>query len=351
VSNPGAGIIAGRIRFIALGQDEIFRECFIHVGIVSDWIRLMAFPGSARSPQTSSAENITTGILLMVGAIATFTIIDACAKFLIGSVPPMMVVFARYGLSLFYVVGLMWWTGALTLRSDHRSLQILRGVLLFASTLLNFLALQYLRLDQTSAIFFSNPLWVCALSPILLGERIGPRRWAAVIVGFLGVLLIIRPGNDGFHWAMLLSVTVAILTALYQIITRKIGGRDPALVSLLLPSMVGTALAMPLGLFNWYVPAWGQVALMLLMGFAGGVGHHLLIKAHTLAPAPTLAPFIYTQIIWMIIVGYVVFGDVPDFHTLFGAFIVVSSGLYVYYREQAVKRKSARQTDRDQIQK
>ena len=207
-------------------------------------------------------------------------------------------------------------------------------------TFLNFMALQYLRLDQTSAIFFSNPLWVCALSPFLLGERIGPRRWAAVIVGFLGVLLIIRPGADGFHWAMLLSVTVAIIAAMYQIITRKIGGRDPALVSLLLPSIVGTALAMPLGIVNWYVPAWGLVGVMLLMGIAGGVGHHLLIKAHTLAPAPTLAPFVYTQIIWMIIVGYVVFGDVPDVHTLIGASIVVSSGLYVYYREQAAKRST-----------
>lgn len=311
----------------------------------------MAIPGSARSPQASSAENTTTGILLMVGAIATFTIIDACAKFLIGSVPPMMVVLARYGLSLLYVVGLMWWTGALTLRSDYRSLQILRGILLFASTLMNFLALQYLRLDQTSAIFFSNPLWVCALSPFLLGERIGPRRWFAVIVGFLGVLLIIRPGADGFHWAMLLSVTVAVLTALYQIITRKIGGRDPALVSLLLPSIVGTVLALPMGIFNWHVPAWGLVALMLLMGFAGGVGHHLLIKAHTMAPAPALAPFIYTQIIWMIIIGYVVFGDVPDLYTLLGAGIVVSSGLYVYYREQAVKRKAAKQAHRDRIGK
>lgn len=299
----------------------------------------MAIPGSAQTPQTTSAENTTSGILLMVGAIATFTIIDACAKYLVGSVPPMMVVFARYGLSLLYVVGLMWWTGSLTVRSRHPWLQVLRGFLLFASTLMNFMALQYLRLDQTSAIFFSNPLWVCALSPFLLGERIGPRRWVAVIVGFLGVLLIIRPGADHFHWAMMLSVTVAIAASLYQIITRKIGGRDPALVSLLLPSMVGTALAMPLGVADWYVPAWGLVGLMLLMGVAGGLGHHLLIKAHTLAPAPTLAPFVYTQIIWMIIVGFIVFGDVPDIYTLVGASIVVSSGLYVYYREQAAKRK------------
>ena len=226
----------------------------------------MAIPGSAQPPQT---DNVTTGIVLMVGAVATFTIIDACAKYLLAAaVPPMMVVFARYSLSLLYVLGLMWWTGTLTFKSHHPRLQVLRGVLLFASTLMNFIALQYLRLDQTSAIFFSNPLWVCALSPFLLGERIGPRRWAAVVIGFLGVLLIIRPGADGFHWAMLLSVTVAVITSLYQIITRKIGGRDPALVSLLLPSLVGSALAMPMGILNWHVPVWGLVALMLLMGLA-----------------------------------------------------------------------------------
>jgi len=300
----------------------------------------MAIPGSARKPQTSQDENVTTGILMMMGAVATFAVIDVCAKYLVGMMPPMLVVLARYGLSLVYVLGLMWWTGSLSFRSNHPWLQVMRGVMLLSTTMMNFVALQYLRLDQTSAIFFSNPLWVCALSPFLLGEHIGPRRWAAVVIGFLGVLLIIRPGADSFHWAMLLSVAVAIIGALYQITTRKIGGRDPALVSLLLASLVGTSLATPLGLADWVTPGPGVFGLMLVMGLAGGFSHHLLIKAHTIAPAPTLAPFIYTQIIWMILLGYLVFDDVPDIFTIIGAGIVVSSGLYVYYREQSVKRKA-----------
>ncbi|MGB7204484.1 MAG: DMT family transporter, partial [Anderseniella sp.] len=204
----------------------------------------------------------------------------------------------------------------------------------------NFIALQYLRLDQTAAIFFSNPLWVCALSPFLLGERIGPRRWAAVIIGFLGVLLIIRPGADSFHWAMLLSVVVAIIGALYQITTRKIGGRDPALVSLLLASGVGAVLSTPLGLANWQTPDITTFVVMLMMGLSGGLAHHLLIKAHTIAPAPTLAPFIYTQMIWMMLLGFLVFGDVPDLFTIVGASIVVASGLYVYYRERSLSLKA-----------
>ena len=301
----------------------------------------MPIPASARTPESANRQNPTLGIILMIGAVAAFAVIDTCAKVLVGHVPPLMVVFARYTLALIYIVALMWWTGSFSLSTKHPWLQLLRGVMLLSTTMLNFVALQYLRLDQTSAIFFSNPLWVCALSPLLLGERIGPRRWAAVLIGFLGVILIIRPAADSFHWAMLLSVAVAVIAAMYQITTRKIGGRDPALVSLMLATLVGAGLSAPAGIVQWQLPPSGYLWLMLLMGFAGSIGHHLLIKAHTIAPAPTLAPFIYTQIIWMIALGYLVFGDVPDLVTVVGASIVVMSGLYVYYREQQVKARLA----------
>ncbi len=301
----------------------------------------MPIPASARTPARTDKQNPTLGIIMMIGAVAAFAVIDTSAKVLVAFMPPLMVVFARYTLALIYIVVLMWWTGSFSLKTQHPWLQLLRGVMLLSTTMLNFVALQYLRLDQTSAIFFSNPLWVCALSPLLLGERIGPRRWAAVIVGFLGVILIIRPGADSFHWAMLLSVAVAVIAAMYQITTRKIGGRDPALVSLMLSTLVGASLSMPTGILQWQLPPSGYLWLMLLMGFAGSIGHHLLIRAHTIAPAPTLAPFVYTQIIWMIALGYLVFGDVPDAVTLAGAAIVVMSGLYVYYREQQVKARQA----------
>jgi drug/metabolite transporter (DMT)-like permease len=254
----------------------------------------------------------------------------------------LLVVFARYALSLVYVAALMWWTGSFAIRSRHPWLQVLRGVLLLSTTILNFIALQYLRLDQTSAIFFSNPLWVCALSPLILGEKVGLRRWAAVLVGFVGVIIIIRPTGDSFHWAMILSVGTAVFGAMYQIITRKIGGDDPALLSLLLGSLVGAACVAPMGAVHWQTPGLFVAAIMLLMGVAAGAGHHLLIKAHTIAPAATLAPFIYTQMIWMILLGYLVFNQVPDRYTLIGATIVVSSGLYVYYREQLAKQRQAK---------
>jgi drug/metabolite transporter (DMT)-like permease len=304
----------------------------------------MPIPASAQKPASSEQDNAGLGILLMMGAVAAFAVIDTCAKVLVKDMQPFMVVFARYTLALIYVIAIMWWTGGLSLKTRHPWLQVLRGIMLMTTTMLNFVALQYLRLDQTSAIFFSNPLWVCALSPLLLGERIGPRRWAAVLVGFAGVLLIIRPGAESFHWAMFLSLGVAVIAALYQITTRKIGGKDPALVSLLLSTLVGSVLATPMGVVQWQVPDLGLVWIMVLMAFAGSAGHHMLIKAHTMAPAPTLAPFVYTQIIWMILLGYLVFSDVPDLVTLLGAAIVVLSGLYVYYREQHIKRKQQGRT-------
>lgn len=298
----------------------------------------MPIPASSQKPPPGAADNAPVGILMMMGAVACFAVIDTSAKYLVVHLPPFMVVFARYTLALIYIVALMWYAGSFSLKTQYPWLQLARGCMLFSTTVLNFIALQYLRLDQTSAIFFSNPLWVCALSPFLLGERIGPRRWAAVIAGFMGVLLIIRPGADSFHWAMLLSVAVAVIAALYQITTRKIGGSDPALVSLMLSTLVGSALAAPMGVVQWQTPPLDLVWIMVLMGFAGSIGHHLLIRAHTIAPAPTLAPFVYTQIVWMIALGYIVFSDVPDTITLVGASIVVLSGLYVYYREQQVKR-------------
>jgi len=278
------------------------------------------------------------GILLMIGAFSLFALLDSTAKYLSQSVATQAIVFFRYGFSLVIVAFVVWRQGGLRLlKTEHLPLQLARGLLLLVSTGTNFTAVKYLQLAQTSSISFSNPLWVCALSPLLLGERVGPRRWAAVIVGFIGVLVIIRPGTASFHWAMLLSVVCALSAGLYQIATRKVGGSDHALTSLLYVSISGTAGALPFAPIEWVTPAWWAWLLLVLAALYGSVGHLMLTQAHRLAPAPVLAPFVYTQIISMIIIGYVVFGDVPDGATLLGALVVVASGLYVFYREQQLK--------------
>ncbi|MFW6076417.1 MAG: DMT family transporter [Hyphomicrobiales bacterium] len=276
----------------------------------------------------------------MLAAFAIFAILNATAKYLLVSLGLGFVVFGRYAFSLVFVAMWVWQQGgAAVLVTGHGPLQVLRGVLLITSTGCNFAALGYLQLAQTASIAFSNPLWVCALSPLLLGERVGPRRWFAVVVGFIGVLLIIRPGTMSFHWAMLLALASALATALYQIATRKVGTDDRALTSLFYVSVVGSVAAAPAAPIGWVMPDLVQWSLLALMGLCGTVGHHMLTQAHRMAPAPVLAPFVYSQIVWMALIGFVVFGDIPDAMTILGASVVVASGLYVFYREQQLRKR------------
>jgi drug/metabolite transporter (DMT)-like permease len=275
------------------------------------------------------------GILLMCLAMIVFTTLDTQAKYLTQDFPGPAAVFFRYGVNLLIAIGIMLWSGTLSaFGTGHPSLQILRGLLLMGSTFLNFAAMRHLQLAQTAAIFFTIPLFVCILSVPVLGEQVGWRRWLAVLVGFAGVLVIMRPGSQQFHWAMLLSLGASLCGALYNLATRKVGGKDSAETSVLYGALVGSAggaLTLP---WTWQLPQGWQWPLLLGMGIAGSIGHYMLTHAHRLAPASLLAPFIYTQIVWMTLAGYLVFGDIPDRITLLGAMIVVFSGIYVWHRER-----------------
>jgi drug/metabolite transporter (DMT)-like permease len=275
------------------------------------------------------------GILLMAVAVLIFAILDGLAKYVMQTLPPPVAVFFRYLIALVLAMILIERTGRpAIIISRHIGLQFIRGLTLLASTVLNFIAITYLQLAQTAAISFTIPLWVCALSVPLLGEKVGIRRWIAVIIGFLGVLVIMRPGTMSFHWAMFLSIGAAFCGSIYNLATRKVGGRDRAETSLFYVGLFGSLGAvLPLP-WSWQMPACVEWLLLLGMGLAGGIGHFLLIQAHRLAPASTLAPFIYTQIVWMILIGLVVFGDVPDMWTLIGAAIVIASGIFVLARER-----------------
>jgi drug/metabolite transporter (DMT)-like permease len=275
-----------------------------------------------------------TGIALMVASMVFFTLLDATAKHLVQSLPPIVAVFGRYAVAFVLSLAIVLRKGGpLLIATRYPLLQGLRGVLLMTSTILNFIAVIYLQLAQTAAIFFTIPLWVCALSVPFLGEHVGLRRWIAVGIGFCGVLVIMRPGTASFHWAMLLSIAASFCGAVYNIVTRKVGGRDRAETSLFYVGFVGAlAAALPLPVL-WKTPQGIEWLLIAWMGIAGTIGHFMLIQAHRLAPASALAPFMYTQIVWMILVGYAFFGDVPDLWTLVGAAIVVASGLFVFAGE------------------
>jgi drug/metabolite transporter (DMT)-like permease len=294
-------------------------------------------------PDHASHERASrlTGIALMCGAVACFAMLDTTAKYLNLYMSTLQVVWARYtGAFVFpFIVSNPWTRPGLT-RTTRPVLQLVRSMLLLGSTLGNFAALRYLQLDEAIALVFSTPFFVAALSGPMLGEWVRWRRWAAIAVGFVGVLVVVRPGPGTFQPAALLSLSAALCYALYSITTRSLARTDPNDTTLFYSNIVGALALLPVVPFVWATPADPLViALMVATGAIGSFGHYLLIAAHRLAPAAVLSPFIYTEIVLVTVSGFLVFGDVPNRFTLTGAGIVVASGLYLLHRERLVRRK------------
>ena len=286
------------------------------------------------------AERRLAGILLMCAAVACFALLDTSAKWLNRSVDPLLTTWARYVSSVVLISMVVNpWTAPGVTRTTRPGLQALRSVLLLLSTVLNFFALSYLQLTQALSIQFAAPLLIALLAGPLMGEWAGPRRTAAVAVGFCGVLVVARPGFGGLHPAAVLSVLGTTAYALYALTTRMLAAHDRSHTTLFYSGMAGFVLLTPVVPFVWTTPQSPLVWIMLgTVGAFGSLGHWFLILAHARAPAPILSPFIYTEIIWMTALGYLVFGDVPDEWTVAGASIVIMSGLYLLYRERAGRR-------------
>jgi drug/metabolite transporter (DMT)-like permease len=277
-----------------------------------------------------------TGIALMCGAVATFSCLDATGKYLLHYMDPLQVVWARYfGAFVLAFIFLNPITRPKMMTTKRPFLQVGRSALLLGSTALSFFALRYLQLDEALAILFSTPFLVALLSGPLLGEWVGWRRWTAIAVGFFGVLVVVRPGFGGIHPAALLTFCGAICYALYVITTRVLARSDSSETTLFYSNLVGAVAMLPVIPFVWTTPTSALVvALMVLIGALGSGGHYLLILGHRLAQASTLAPFIYTQIVWTTTLGFLVFSDLPNRWTILGGLIVVASGLYLLNRER-----------------
>ena len=276
------------------------------------------------------------GIGLIVLACLSFSFLDATAKYLIETVPTLQIVWLRFvsHVILSFFLFRVWKTPSL-LKTKRPVLQIVRSFCLLGITIFNFLAVRYLQLAETTAIMFAAPFVITALAGPMLGEWAGTRRWIAIVVGFLGVLIVTQPGLGNMHWAAIYSVVSMAFYALYAILTRQLTGTDSSAGMLIISGIVAAIAMAPAGVAVWDTPPdmWTWI-LLLAPGVFGGGGHYLFIMAHRIAPAPVLAPFIYTQIVWMIALGFLVFGDVPTISTLVGAAIVVGSGLYILYRER-----------------
>ncbi len=281
--------------------------------------------------------------LLVLAGTAIFVAMDALGKELVKHYSTIEIAWARYLFNLAAFVAIVAAGQPMSgiLRTRRLGLQLVRALLMLVTTYVFFAALRHLRLAEVTALAFLSPLVMTALSVPLLKERVSPQRWLAVGVGFLGALLIIRPGFGDFHWAMLLALTCAVTRALYMIVTRALGAHDGPFTTLFYSSLIGTALTSLVVPFDWRAPDAVGWAMLAALGLLGAVGHYMLIRAFTLAPSSALAPFGYTEMIWSLLFGLVLFGEFPPTITLIGAAIIAGAGLYSLRTGGRPARKSS----------
>lgn len=281
-------------------------------------------------------------MILALGTFMGFALLDTTAKYLVTiGYAAVFVVWCRFaGHTLLSLIVFQGWRRKDLYRMHNPGLQILRGVLLPATTLFNFLALRDLQLAQTVTIFLSGPMLVTALAGPMLGEWAGPRRWAAIVVGFVGVLIVVRPGSGVFQLPILWSVAAVLTYAVYSILTRKLVARESLSSMVFYSGIIGTVLLAPSAFYATTMPqGWLEIVLLASLGLFGAGGHLLLVRASRLASASKVAPFVYSQLLWMTLFGFVVFGDLPDGWTLTGAVIICLSGLYIMNRERNIARR------------
>ncbi|MFN4124965.1 DMT family transporter [Pannonibacter indicus] len=298
----------------------------------------------------SRKADILQGILLMTLAMIIVPGMDTVAKYLSATVAPLLIGFGRFFFqAVFTLLGALMMTGGLrTLMPKRWGINMLRGIFLAGATFAFFTALKVMPVADAIAIFFIQPMVLTALSAIFLREQVGPRRWAAVVVGLIGAIMIIRPGFDAFGAAALLPMVTACLFALYLLTTRILAGED-SMLSMQFTTSLGGGLT--LAIVITVIAAFGvettgiivampnsiEMSLLFAIGAISFVSHGLIVKALALAPASVIAPFNYLEIVSATLFGFLVFGDFPDLMTWAGIALIVASGIYIAHRERIRK--------------
>ncbi|WP_094462327.1 DMT family transporter [Pannonibacter phragmitetus] len=302
---------------------------------------------SSPASRISSKADILQGILLMTLAMIIVPGMDTVAKYLSATVAPLLIGFGRFFFqAVFTLLGALIMTGGLrTLMPKRWGVNMLRGIFLAGATFAFFTALKVMPVADAIAIFFIQPMVLTALSAIFLKEQVGPRRWAAVVVGLIGAIMIIRPGFDAFGAAALLPMVTACLFALYLLTTRILAGED-SMLSMQFTTSLGGGLT--LAIVIAVIAAFGvettgiivampnsiEMSLLFAIGAISFVSHGLIVKALALAPASVIAPFNYLEIVSATLFGFLVFGDFPDLMTWAGIALIVASGIYIAHRER-----------------
>jgi drug/metabolite transporter (DMT)-like permease len=280
------------------------------------------------------------GIGLVIFAQLFFAVLDTSAKWLaVAGLPTFQIVFVRYSVPVVILLILLLPTRGLSLfRTGNLKFELLRGLCLAGVTAAMFFGLKYLPLTVTGAILFTMPLIVGVLAGPLLGEAVGWRRWIAIVIGFLGILIVVRPGTEAFHPAAIVCLGGATCAAIYSILTRKLAGVDPASTQTIYASLVSMACAAPFAFSGWVwpqdLPTW---IAFFIAGIARLCAHQLVTIAHRFASPSVLSPFAYVELIYLAIASWIVFSQPPDVWFYIGAPVIIGSGLFIWMRERTIR--------------
>ena len=277
-------------------------------------------------------------IVFNILAWVMLPIMDGFAKYLSSDLPILQITWSRYFFTVVFILPIMFFFyNKQLVWTDKPKLQFIRGMILLCANICFFYAISIISLAKALTLAFIAPLIVTAFSPMMLGEKVGIRRWTAVVIGFIGSLVVIRPGFVEFNLASFAALGTGIMYGFYLIITRKLSTSDNPLLTLLLTGLVGAVIISCVVPFVWVKPTFNQWSMMAGIGMFACIGHLFLILSLKYADASKLAPFSYFEIITNIIIGFYFFNNFPDNWTFFGLFIIILSGIYISRRENVVK--------------
>ena len=281
------------------------------------------------------ADRPFRGIALILASTVFLGASDVTAKYLSATLPSIEIAWIRFVVfALIMSPAMLPGSPLFALHSQRPGFQLMRGVALLGSSLFFISGLRFLPIAEASATGFVAPLFVTALSIVFLSEKVGLRRWIATAIGLIGVIIILRPGSGAFHPAAFFPLVSALAWAGTLIMTRMMSGREHAITTMSYSSIVGACILSALVPFVWVAPSWHDILFGVFIGVASTAGQWIVVLAFRYADASVLAPFSYTQLVWVSILGFVVFGEVPDIWTVTGAAFIVASGLYTAHRER-----------------
>jgi drug/metabolite transporter (DMT)-like permease len=295
---------------------------------------------SSESPDMTvgaATKSPASGITHMLVATFCFASMDAMSKHLTLAYSPVEILWVRFICFAIFAAAISGGPARAVRelsRAASAPVQILRALLLVVEMALFVLALRYMGIADAHVLMATGPLVVTGLSVMFLGERVGIRRWTAVLIGLVGVVIVLRPDGDLANLGAAYMVVCMLLFAAYQVLTRKVSATDSARVSLLYVALGGLAALSLVVPFAWTTPTLFDLSMMVALGFVGAFAHFVLIKAFEAAPASVLQPFFYMTLVWALPVGFLIYGDIPAPMTLLGAAVIVGSGLYTLHRER-----------------